>query len=337
MKDKKQAVSAVERGASGGQHHIGLEAIHTCWDATLPPGIVVDPGETVVFATREPSQGLVARDLRQGVQADGLADLIALVAASDSAPAASGRGTELGGHALTGPVAINGAEPGDALIVDVLSVVPTFWGWTACGPGEGALLHDELTDWTLHLWDLHDKTHAVFLPGIRVPMEPFCGVLGVAPSEPGPHRAAPPRRVGGNLDIRHLTAGSTLKLPVEVAGALFSCGDVHAAQGDGEVAGTGIEIDAVVTVRLSLEKGRAPSSPEFIAPDPPNRRGPWFVAVGSDTDPKEAARIALRGILSYMQEDRGLTLAQGIVLSSACVDLRVSQLVNAGTWTISAS
>jgi acetamidase/formamidase len=128
-----------------------------------------------------------------------------------------------------------------------------------------------------------------------------------------------------------------LKLPVEVSGALFSCGDVHAAQGDGEVAGTGIEIDAVVTLRLSLEKGRAPATPVFIAPDPPNRGGPWFVAAGSDTDPREAARIALQEVISYLRENRGLTLAQGLILSSACVDLRVSQLVNAGTWTISAS
>lgn len=321
---------------TGKIHRLGYEAIHTYWDRALPPRLVIDPGDSVVLATREPSQGMVARDVAAGAIPTGLQDLVALVAASDSPPVATGPGTELGGHALTGPIAVAGAEPGDALIVEVISVVPAAWGWTACGPGEDSFLGGEVDDWALHLWDLRDGQNAVFLPGIQVPISPFCGVMGVAPSEQGRHRTAPPRRVGGNLDVPQLCAGAALTLPVEVPGALFSAGDAHAAQGDGEVAGTGIEIDATVTLRFELVKGAAPPGPRFRASKVGRERGPWFASVGSDTDPREAARQALRGVLSELERHHGLTRQQGILLASACVDLRINQLVNAGTWTVSA-
>ena len=318
------------------RHVLGLSAIHTYWDRSLPAKLTIEPGDTVTFTTREPSQGGVARDLKLAAEVGGDPELIALVAATDTAPMATGLGTELGGHALTGPVAVAGAEPGDGLIVDVVSVEPSFWGWTACGPGEDSPFGDELAEWRLHIWDLRGGEFAVFRPGIRVPIDPFCGVLGVAPAIPGKHRTAPPRRVGGNLDIRQLTVGSTLTLPVEVAGALFSVGDVHAAQGDGEIAGTAIETDAVVTLRLDLVKGGAPATPTFALPVMRSTRGPWFASVGSDADPRLAVKQALRGVVQFLQTHHDLTRQEAIILGSACVDLRLSQIVNAGEWTVSA-
>ena len=319
-------------------HRLGREAIHTHWDNALPPRLTVEPGDTVVFETLEPSQGAVARDIASGKWQVPTADpdLIAVVVSSASPELASDCADEERGHALTGPVAVVGAEPGDTLVVDVVEVVPAAWGWTACGPGGGALLQDEMKEWVLHVWDLRDGEAAVFAPGIRVPLAPFCGVMGVAPAEPGHHPTVPPGWGGGNLDVRQLTAGASLYLPVLVPGGLFSVGDAHAAQGDGEVAGTGIETDATVTLRFSLLKRQTMSSPRFTTPSMGPAAGPWFAATGNAPDLYEAAREALRGILGYLEEHHGLARSQTCILASACVDLRISQVVNGGVFTVSA-
>ncbi|MCC6792860.1 MAG: acetamidase/formamidase family protein [Thermomicrobiales bacterium] len=321
----------------GVQHHqIGREAIHTFWDNALPPRLTIAPGDSVVFETLEPSRGQVAREIASGAKTiDAEPALIALVAESAYPEPPLGPENALDGHALTGPVAIAGAEPGDTLVVEVLEIVPAAWGWTSCGPS-GGLLANEFPEWTRHLWDLRSGDVAVFAPGIHVPMAPFCGVMGVAPAEPGRHATPPPRRVGGNLDIRQLTAGATLLLPVETPGALFSTGDAHAAQGDGEVAGTAIEMDATVTLRFDLRKGENRRGPQFHTPAIRTAAGPWFAASGSHTDLYEAAREALRGVLDEIQQCCGLDRAKACILASACVDLRISQVVNAGTYTVTA-
>ena len=138
------------------------------------------------------------------------------------------------------------------------------------------------------------------------------------------------------MDVRQLTVGSTLALPVLVPGALFSVGDVHAAQGDGEVAGTAIEMDSTVTLRFGLDKGRTISGPEVYTPDVGSVKGPWFAAMGHHADLREAAREALRGVLRYLEGHHDLTPAKGCLLASACVDLRISQVVNGGIFTVSA-
>src|SRR5215203_1898464 len=334
--DSTRVLASSSRVSSTRHHVLGLRAIHTYWDRSLPANLTIEPGDTVTFTTREPSQGGVARDLKMAGEVGGDPELVALVASTDTAPMATGLGTELGGHALAGPVAVTGAVPGDGLIVEVVSVEPSFWGWTACGPGDETPFGEELAEWMLHIWDLRDGEYAIFRRGIRVPISPFCGVMGVAPAELGQHRTAPPRNVGGNLDIRQLIAGSILTLPVAVDGALFSVGDVHAAQGDGEVAGTAIETDAKVTLRFDLIKGGAPDSPAFTAPALGRTRGPWFSSTGSDSDPRRAVRQALQGVITFLQDHHRLSFQEAIILASACVDLRLSQVVNAGQWTISA-
>ena len=135
--------------------------------------------------------------------------------------------------------------------------------------------------------------------------------------------------------MRQLTAGATLHLPVLVPGALFSVGDAHAAQGDGEVAGTGIEMDATVTLRFGLRKGHSVPGPQFHTPTVGKIAGPWFAATGHGPDLYEAAREALRGILAYLDERHGLVRPQACILASACVDLRISQVVNGGVFTVS--
>jgi acetamidase/formamidase len=317
-------------------HHLSHEVIHTAWDNALPPLLTIAPGDTVVFETLEPSKGYVARDVAKEAPPDADPELVALVAATARPERPRTPATEMGGHALTGPVAVAGAEPGDTLVVEVLRIVPAAWGWTATGPTHG-LLKEELSEWTLHLWDLRAGDTALFAPGIRVPIAPFCGVMGVAPAESGQHSTVPPRRAGGNMDVRQLTAGATLSLPVLVPGALFSVGDVHAAQGDGEVGGTAIETDATVTLRFDLLKDQSIATPQFRTPTTPGGTvGPCFAATGHDADLYQAARQALRGVVSNLEAQYGLTRPKAIILASACVDLRISQLVNGSTWTVSA-
>lgn len=315
-------------------HHLGDGAIHTYFDHSLAPALTIQAGDAVVFSTREPSNGATARRVADAPPADLAPDLAAIIAAA----ARPEMPTPLRGHALTGPVFVAGAEPGDALDVTVEEVRPAQWGWTGVGPGN-LLLGDLFPEQTTHYWDLRAGDYAPFGPSIRIPLAPFCGVMGVAPAEPGMHPTPPPFRGGGNMDVRQLVAGTVLTLPVLVPGALFSTGDAHAAQGDGEVSGTAIECDATVTLRFALRKGAAPTWPTFRTAGrlaPRTDTGPHFAATGHDTDPRAAARAALIGIFDYLETQHGLSRPRACILASACVDLRISQVVNAGLWTVTA-
>ncbi|MDV6374944.1 acetamidase/formamidase family protein [Deinococcus arenicola] len=314
-------------------HHLSAETIHTVWDRRLPPALNVRPGDSVTFDTLDASDGGVARRVVAG-ELTAPAALDALIR-EGALPARQGPR----GHPLTGPVFVEGAQPGDALRLELLEVTPAAWGWTACRPDgigllDAVLAAEGLQPYT-HFWDLRAGTHADFLPGIRLPLAPFPGVVGVAPAADGPHPTAPPRQVGGNMDIRQLVAGATLYLPVEIPGALLSVGDLHAAQGDGELSGTGIEMAGQITLRLGLERGAGLTTPEFITPTHGGSSSRWHAATGHDPDLMTAARIALRALLRRLTA-RGLSLEQAYVLSSACVDLKISQVVDAPNYTVSA-
>lgn len=313
-------------------HQLGREAIHTAWDNAIPSALTIQPGETVVFDTLEASHGQTARLVAAGELPVAPPELAEIVAAG-----AYPRSDSPGGHPLTGPVAIAGAEPGDTLIVEIVTIEPAAWGWNGCRPGGIGLLDDEVEQAERHIWDCRDGRRGRFKPGISVPLAPFCGVMGVAPAEPGRHPTAPPGRHGGNMDIRQLTAGTTLFLPVLVPGALFSVGDVHGAQGDGEVSGTGIELEARVRLRFDVDKGRAIRNPQLRTPRevavPP---GPYFAATGHDPDIYEAAREALRGVIAELQRSHGLRWSEAYLLASACVDLKLSQIVDKPNYTVSA-
>lgn len=292
-------------------HHLG-------WNNAFTPVLRVAPGESVEFEVFEASGGQLSP---QSVVEDvGRMDF--------------GRV-----NPVTGPVFIDGAEPGDVLKVTLLSFKPSGWGWTANIPGFG-LLADEFKAPALHLWSYDAATLAPAFFGrwAKVPLKPFTGTIGVAPAEPGLHSIVPPRRVGGNMDVRDIAAGTELYLPVEVAGALFSVGDTHAAQGDGEVCGTAIESPMSVALKFDLVKATPLAFPRFTTPGPVTRhldaKG-YEVTTGIGPDLMEGARTAVRAMVELLSKRYGMPPVEAYMLCSVCGDLRVSEIVDVPNWTVS--
>jgi acetamidase/formamidase len=304
---------------TGNVHHLHAEAVHCRWNRAIPATLEIDPGDTVVFETPEITKG----QLNAGSTSEALRAL-------DFDPI----------HQISGPIAVRGAEPGDTLVVEIVNVVPKSWGWTGVIPGFGLLAQDDaFQEPYLHLWDLSNGKTAQFKPGIVIPFEPFCGVMGVAPGDDGELSTIPPRRNGGNLDIRQLVKGATVLFPVLAPGALFSTGDVHAAQGDGEVCGSGIECEATVTLRFNLMKGHQMQELAFRMPGAMtaswNTAG-WMGVTAHGPDLFAASQQAIRYMIEYLGRAHGLTPAEAYVLCSACVDLRISEIVDAPNWIVSA-
>src|SRR5258708_29431950 len=257
----------------GARHTIHREHSHLGWNNANKPHLTIKPGEAVTFEIAEASGGQL----------------------SPSSTVADVGRLDFGRvNPVTGPVFIDGAEPGDALKVTLLDFAPSGWGWTANIPGFG-LLADQFPAAALHIWkyDPVALAPALYGPGGRVPLKPFTGTIGVAPAEPGLHSIVPPRRVGGNMDIRDMALGTELTLPVEVAGALFSVGDTHAAQGDGEVCGTAIESPMTVTLAFDLVKDANLAFPRFTTPTPVTRHldaNRYEVTTGIGPDPMRGPR-----------------------------------------------
>jgi acetamidase/formamidase len=230
------------------------------------------------------------------------------------------------GHALCGPVAIRGAEPGMTLAVHIGEVRPTDWGWNGGGGGKFGIntllgLDDEPqahNDWALD----YAAGTATNQFGQQVALRPFLGVMAVAPAEPGEHSTTPPRRWGGNIDCKELIAGSTLYLPVGAPGALFSCGDGHAAQGDGEVSCLAIECP-MERADLTFEL-----LPDVQIQMPRAHTAAGWITFGFSEDLNEAMIQALNGMLDLMGELHGVERRQALALASVAVDLRVTHVVN---------
>ena len=240
-------------------------------------------------------------------------------------------------HALTGPIRIDGAESGDVLEIQVLQVEHRGWGWTSVIPGLG-FLKDRFREPYLFHWTL-DPEISRSLGSAIVPLRPFCGVMGVAPAEDGEFRTRPPGPFGGNMDVRELCTGATLYLPVLNPGALFSAGDAHAAQGDGEVCINGIECPAEVTLRFHVHRHQSLSGPliesaESRSPDAP--ADAWIV-VESDPDAMQAARRATERMIDLLVARWSLTPIHAYLLCSVTMKLRISQVVNEPMITVSAA
>jgi acetamidase/formamidase len=224
------------------------------------------------------------------------------------------------------------------LQVTLLSFVPSGWGWTANIPGFG-LLADEFKEPALHIWryDAAQLAPALFGRWGKVPLKPFTGTIGVAPAEPGLHSIVPPRRVGGNMDVRDIALGSELFLPVEVAGALFSVGDTHAAQGDGEVCGTAIESPMRVALKFDLLKQQALAYPRFRTAGPVTRhldaKG-YEVTTGIGPDLMQAARASVRSMIDLLGHQHGMPAIDAYLLCSVCGDLRICEIVDIPNWTV---
>jgi formamidase len=342
---------------------------HNRWHPDIPPVVACDPGDEVILATRD------AFDGQLGPQAT-----LATVASPNLNVV----------HPLTGPVHVNGAEPGDLLEVEVLEVEPDTYGYTVQVPGFG-FLRDEFPDPFMVRWRIADGwATSDDLPGVRIPGAPFMGTIGLAPDRrlmevttareqaaldrggfvlpPDPAdaipadpaiaaealRTIPPRETAGNVDIKQLSAGARLLIPVYAAGGLFSAGDAHFAQGDCETCGTAIEMQAILHVRFTVHKGVAAArgirdlqfarddyvlAPEFAVP----RR--FFATTGlsvtrdGENRPEDltlAARNALLNMIDHLGHEGGWTRQQAYAICSVAVDLKVSELVDVPNFVVSA-
>lgn len=300
---------------SAREHTLGYEAIHHRWNAALPPALTIRSGDTVHFRCRDSSDGQVT-------------------------PHSTGQ--EFGGidreriHALTGPVFIEEALPGDVLEISILKVRHGGWGWSSIVPGLG-LLDERFTQGHLFIWTLEENWSTSLAPA-RVPLRPFPGILGVAPAEDGEFRTRPPGPFGGNMDVPQLHAGARLYLPVLRPGALFSTGDVHAAQGDGEVCINGIETPADVTLRFRVRKEFQLDAP--MAETPPATAaatgGEWLM-IEVHEDPLAAAAAATGRMIDFIVEHWGISPENAYVLCSATMSLRLSQVVNRPLTTVTAA
>ena len=285
--------------------------LHGWFDRDLPPALTVDPGTTVRLGTLDSGWWT-------GPHVDGAPELRERHPLHDPAF----------GHALTGPIAVRGAQPGQVLAVGIGDVVPGAFGTTYSGLRSTAL--NERLGVTaapvVHRWTLDTvagtgRNQA----GHSVALRPFLGVMGVPPAEPGQHSTIPPYRHGGNLDCRELVAGATLYLPVTVPGGLLSVGDGHAAQGDGEVSGTAIECPLE---RVDLTLDVLPDL--FGAPlqTPVARTPAGWLTMGVADDLDEAMAVALDAMLGVMAALHGIGRSDALALASVVVDLRITQVVN---------
>ncbi len=338
---------------------------HNRWHPDIKPVVEVEPGEIVVIETRDALDGQITSN--PGIDDVANADLNVV-------------------HPLTGPVYIKGAKPGDLLVVEVLDIAAEPFGFTVAIPGFG-FMRDLFERPYKVRWTIEGGyATSSDLPNVRIPGDPFLGVMGVAPSRellekikaredrlmnkggfvlpPTPEgavpprepiaseglRTIPPRENGGNMDVRHFSPGSKIYFPVFVDGALFSVGDAHYAQGDGEVCGTAIEMGATATLRFNLIKEGAKrydiKFPIFKPSEQSVRRFNYSkyiavtgVGVIDDVNESENATLSAKHAMLNMiklLEKAGYTREQAYLLASVAVDLRLSQVVDVPNFTVSA-
>lgn len=290
---------------------------HRRWDVDNEPVVHVQPGDIIVVETEDFAGGQIRRDSTSedllGLDFDAI-------------------------YPLAGPIHVAGAEPGDVLAVEFLDFELPEWGWALILPGFGLLPPGEFDKPHLKVFDLTQGDTTELVPGVRIPVEPFCGTVGVP--GPGMHDVPipPPHAGGGNIDLRHVTRGATLYLPVGAAGGLLSLGDAHAAQGDGEVCVSGLECQMRTTIRVSVERGMKLSSPALRRPPgsltPRVDSGGWFATTGIETDLMEAARSAVRAMIDHLVGQRGLSREDAYMLCSLAADLKITEVVDAPNWIV---
>lgn len=277
------------------------------FDARIPPRLTVDSGDTVVVDTVSGWQDVAD----PAVFAPAHREIVTTLK------------PDMGPHILTGPIAVRGAEPGDTLEVRVRSVELTAdWGWNVIRPLRGTLPED-FPEFQARVIPIDRKTMTAQLAwGPRVPLQPFFGILAVAPPPAyGKVSSVEPREYGGNIDCKEFVAGTSLYLPVFVPGANFSCGDGHAVQGDGEVCLTALETCLKGTFELVLHKRRALAMPRALTPT-------HYITFGMDVDLDDAAKQALRDMIRWLVELKGWKPAEAYVFCSLACDLHVTQLVD---------
>jgi acetamidase/formamidase len=296
------------------QHRLDASPATVHWghfDAAIPPTLTIESGDTVIMT----SVSGAADQLPAAASAYTIAP--ALRAIHDRVE------RKLGPHICTGPVAIRGAKPGDMLEVRIKSVgLADDWGYNMFRPGAGALPDDFTQARLIHI-GLDSKRMIGRLPwGMEIPLRPFFGVMGVAPApSAGIVSSVPPGRHGGNIDNKELVPGATLYLPVHVDGALFSVGDGHGVQGDGEVCLTAIETGLIGTFELHLHPGRTLDWPYAETPT-------HLITMAFDPDLDVCVTIALRNMIAAICSRTGLSREDAYTLCSLAADLRITQVVN---------
>ena len=240
-------------------------------------------------------------------------------------------------HALTGPIFVEGSQSGDVLEIKVLEVAHKGWGWSSVIAGLG-FLKDRFRDPFLFHWELEGGFSQSLAPAV-IPLRPFCGVMGVAPREDGEFRTRPPGEFGGNMDVRELCAGATLYLPVFNPGALFSAGDAHAAQGDGEVCINGIECPATVTLHFHVHRQRPLAGPlvDTCSVRKQNTADDAWIVVESATDVVAAAGGATARMVDLLASLWRFSEVHAYLLCSVAMHLRLSQVVNEPMYTVAAA
>ena len=293
------AGSAAETPAP--QHTLSADQTHNRWSRTIPPILSVESGAVIEAYLEEASD-------QQLTPESTVEDLATL--SFDPI------------HPLTGPVYVEGAEPGDLLAVTLHEIELGNWGWLANVPGFG-FLSEQFPDPYLRIFEFEPGDTSVgFAPGIRIPLRPFPGVMGVAPDTDSMLVTIPPRQNGGNMDDRDMVEGATVYFPVLVEGALFSIGDPHIAQGDGEVGGTAIEGPLRVVYELEVIKGAGP------IPSPHYETDEFYAVTGFAPTIDEAARNAVEAMVDYLVSSRDLSRQEAYALASMAGDLKISEVVD---------
>jgi acetamidase/formamidase len=300
------------------EHRISRDVpTHRRWDVDIEPVLRVAPGDVVTAETEDFAGGQIVRDSTAadlpGLDFDRI-------------------------YPLAGPIAIEGAEPGDTLAIEILDFELPDWGWACIIPGYGLLPPGEFREPVIRFFDLTDGDTTELCPGVRIPIEPFCGTMGVPGAGMRGVLIPPPHAGGGNIDCRHLTRGTTLYLPVGTEGALFSLGDAHAAQGDGEVAISGIECAMATTFRLEVLKGVQIRAPQLRRPagslTPRVDGAGWYGTFGVEPDLMVASQVAVRAMIEHLGRERGLSREDAYVLCSLAGDLKITEVVDAPNWMV---
>jgi acetamidase/formamidase len=284
------------------------ETLHGSFSKDYHPTLTINSGDSVRFSTLDALWGLEpfkTTGERKVFETKGL--------------------KQNSGHALCGPVAINDAEPGMVLMIKVNEIRPASWGWSFAGGTTQVKKRLGIEDQEgYHLnWSLDtEKMIGTSQFNHRVPLSPFMGTMGMPPNEQGTHSTIPPRFCGGNIDCKELVAGSVLYLPIPVSGGMFSVGDGHAEQGDGEVSTQAIECPMeVVDLTFTLNKELKLAFPRAFTPA-------GWITFGLHEDLNEASMIALEGMLDLMEELYGFKREEAYTLASLLVDMRITQMVN---------
>jgi acetamidase/formamidase len=283
------------------QHSLPAENTHARFSSAITPVLRVESGDVVEVFTKEATDGQLT-----------LESEVSHLASLDFDPI----------HPLTGPIYVEGAEPGDVLAVTLHQIEVIDWGWAAIVPGFG-FLADEFTEPYLKTFRIPPgATNVQFNDEIQVPIEPFPGVMGVAPATDSMLTTIPPRANGGNMDNKHMTVGTTVYFPVFVPGALFSIGDTHALQGDGEVCGTAVEAPMRIVLELNVIKGgRELREPEY-------ETGDFYAVTAFATTLDAAARKATQYMIDYLVAEHGMDRSEAYMLCSLAGDLRIAEVVD---------